>query len=70
MSEEVKALVAELAKYFDSFIFNNLGALTVEGTRPVNLAVAFWDIGGFSRMCNELSNDNATITYLLALLTE
>jgi adenylate cyclase len=55
----------ELAKYFDPFIFKNLGALTFEETRWISLAVAFWDVGGFSLMCNKLVEDNAKITYFL-----
>ncbi len=54
-----------MAKYFDPFIFKNLGALTVEETRWIRLAVAFWDVGSFSLMCNELSEDNAKVTYFL-----
>jgi class 3 adenylate cyclase len=54
-----------LGKYFDPYIFKNLAELTVEELRWIRLAVAFWDLGGFSVMCNELRDDNPKITYFL-----
>jgi class 3 adenylate cyclase len=55
----------ELAKYFDPFIFQNLGPLTVSETSWTRLTVAFWDIAGFSEMCNQLRDDQSKITYFL-----
>jgi adenylate cyclase len=63
---EVKAYeVHELGKYFDPFIFQNLGALTVEETKWTRLTIVFWDISGFSEMCNQLRDDQGKITYFL-----
>jgi adenylate cyclase len=55
----------ELGKYFDPFIFRNLGALTIEETKWTRLTIAFWDIAGFSVMCNQLRDDQGKITYFL-----
>ena len=46
----------ELQKYFDPYVFNSLSELTFSEIQWTRLAIAFWDISGFSDLCNKLTD--------------
>lgn len=48
--------ISELEKYFDPYVFHNLSDLTFSGIKWMRLTISFWDISGFSRLCNELTD--------------
>lgn len=57
--------IEELKKYFDPIIFNNLDLLTISEIKYRRLTIVFWDIAGFSVLCNDLvKNQSAIIAFL------
>lgn len=57
--------VKELAKYFDPYVFNSLGELTISGIEWIRLTISFWDISGFSALCNELRDKPSHVVSFL-----
>jgi class 3 adenylate cyclase len=48
----------ELAKHIDPILLNDLGWLTfLDKPEPKRLTVIFWDISGFSAMCEDFDRD-------------
>jgi class 3 adenylate cyclase len=48
--------VEELQKYFDPHVLNSLSELIFSEIQWTRLTIAFWDISGFSNLCNKLTD--------------
>jgi hypothetical protein len=57
--------IGELAKYFDPLVYQNLRILTISEINWIRLTIAFWDISGFSELCNKLIDNQAHIISFL-----
>jgi adenylate cyclase len=55
----------ELAKHLDPFLLSDLGRIQVDSFKKIQLTVVFWDIGGFSTLCNDLNDYPEAIIYFL-----
>lgn len=57
--------IEELTKHIDPILFKNLLKIQVDSIKPIRVTVAFWDLSGFSQLCNELGNYPIAIAYVL-----
>lgn len=55
----------ELAKHIDPIFYDDLGILQFQGLKRVQLIIVFWDISGFSALCNDLYLYPDSINYFL-----
>jgi class 3 adenylate cyclase len=57
--------IDELRKHIDPILFRNLLKIQIDSIKPIRVTVAFWDISGFSNLCNELGIYPNAIAYVL-----
>jgi class 3 adenylate cyclase len=57
--------LTNLEKYFDKTLYKNLTLLTYSPPAFRRLTIVFWDLSGFSILCNELRENQEAITYFL-----
>jgi hypothetical protein len=50
-------LEKELQKQIDPVLWNYLTSIQVEGITEKQLTVVFWDISGYTRLCNAFVSD-------------
>jgi class 3 adenylate cyclase len=65
-SNKIKSYdVDDLKKYFDPVIWENLDMLTFSEIKWIRLTIAFWDLSGFSNLCNQLIENQLEIISFL-----
>jgi len=55
----------ELAKHIDPVLMKDLGRIQIDTHKRKHLTVVFWDISGFSTLCNDLNDYPEAIVYFL-----
>jgi len=55
----------ELAKHIDPILLKDLGRIQIDTHQRKQLTVVFWDISGFSALCNDLNDYPEAIIYFL-----
>lgn len=55
----------ELAKHIDPILLKDLGRIQIDTHKRKQLTVVFWDISGFSTLCNDLNDYPEAIVYFL-----
>jgi adenylate cyclase len=58
--------IAELAKHIDPTLLRDLAKIQIDNLTRKQLTIVFWDVSGFSDLCNDLDEYPEAISYFLS----